>query len=235
MNIAVCEDNEAHRERLKNMIAEWAGRTGRRTQTACFASAEAFEMAEIPAGGYDLIFLDIQMKQMDGMKLAEKIREQDDRVLLVFTTSYEDYAIAGYDVGAFAYLLKPLAPDKVFQTLSKAAGTMKRNPSDARILHSEGENIRIYPSEIRYIEVQGHTLSFHMREEIIHCRARLADIERNLPRPPFSRSHRSYLVNLAYVDKIGKEGLRIGRNLIPVSRNCWEALNRDYLEFYRNR
>ena len=127
MNIAVCEDNEAHRERLKNMIAEWAGRTGRRTQTACFASAEAFEMAEIPAGGYDLIFLDIQMKQMDGMKLAEKIREQDDRVLLVFTTSYEDYAIAGYDVGAFAYLLKPLAPDKVFQTLSKAAGTMKRN------------------------------------------------------------------------------------------------------------
>ena len=171
----------------------------------------------------------------DSVKVIESWMAQDDRVLLVFTTSYEDYAIAGYDVGAFAYLLKPLAPDKVFQTLSKAAGTMKRNPSDAWILHSEGENIRIYPSEIRYIEVQGHTLSFHMREEIIHCRARLADIERNLPRPPFSRSHRSYLVNLAYVDKIGKEGLRIGRNLIPVSRNCWEALNRDYLEFYRNR
>ncbi|MGI6107543.1 MAG: LytR/AlgR family response regulator transcription factor [Lachnospiraceae bacterium] len=232
MRIAICEDNAAHREILKTMIEEWARDSGEPVSVAQFSAAEQFIMSEYQAAGYDLIFLDIQMKKMDGMALARTIRKDDPKVQIVFTTSFGDYAVEGYEVRAFRYLVKPLKKEAVFLTLSRVLETVKSEASGYFVLQEEGETQRIEKSKVRYIEVQGHYLYFHTADRAIRSRAKLKDVEESFRGPQFCKCHRSYIVNLACVDEIGKNGLKIGGEYIPVSRANWDAVNRSYIEYY---
>ena len=99
MRIAICEDNPKEQERLKAAIQDWAQARNAQADVLCYASAEAFLMAW-PEVSFDLAFLDIQMKDMDGIQLAETIRRSDKNMLLVFVTSFTQYVLKGYDVAA---------------------------------------------------------------------------------------------------------------------------------------
>jgi len=112
MRIAICEDNPKEQERLTAAIKDWAKARNTQADVLCYQSAEAFLMVW-PDVSFDLAFLDIQMKAINGIKLAETIRTSDKNMMLVFVMSFSQYVLKGYDVAALHYLIKPLSAAKL--------------------------------------------------------------------------------------------------------------------------
>ena len=108
LNIAVCDDELIEIEYLTSLTQEWAKSTKTAVNISGFASAEAFLFRYEEDKNFDILLLDIQMKAMDGIELAEKIRESNSSVQIVFITGFPDYISRGYDVSALHYLIKPV-------------------------------------------------------------------------------------------------------------------------------
>ena len=105
--IAVVEDNDAMREQLCGFIAQYARESGRQLDVTAFA--DGAEIVDPYRPGFDIIFLDIEMPTLGGMPTAERIRQVDPDVVLVFVTNMAQYAIRGYEVDALDFVLKPVS------------------------------------------------------------------------------------------------------------------------------
>lgn len=236
MRIAICEDNKEHAEILRRMVERWAEQEKLKVDIGYYQSGEQFLFCMKEDARYDLAFLDIQLEKINGLQLARCIREDDPTILLVFTTGAKEYAVRGYEVSAFRYLLKPLKEKDVAMTLKKANHVIAENRRDAVIVCCNDESRRIYKNDICYIEVDDHHIVLHMKEETVRFRAKLKEFEQQFQEPQFCKCHRSYMVNLHYVQKISKQGLELenGKTL-PISRIRWDALNRCYLVYHTAR
>ena len=105
--IAVVEDNTAVREELCGFIAKYAQESGRKLDVTPFADGS--QIVEPYRPGFDIIFLDIEMPRLGGMPTAERIRQLDPEVVLIFVTNMAQYAIRGYEVDALDFVLKPVS------------------------------------------------------------------------------------------------------------------------------
>ena len=116
IKIALCDDNEIERGILKNVVEGLLIDIGYSAQVFEFSSGEKL-LRNYSRGDYDVIFLDVQMKQLDGIETGRAIREKDVQVEIIYATSSEAYMKEGYDIHALAYLLKPYRVEKVRETL----------------------------------------------------------------------------------------------------------------------
>ena len=117
LTIGICDDEITQLNYLKEKIAVWGNMTGIFTSMREFSSAESFWFEWIEDKSCDLLLLDVQMKQMDGMELAKKIRTVDKSIPIIFITGFTDYMAQGYEVHAFHYLLKPVTQEKLNEVL----------------------------------------------------------------------------------------------------------------------
>ena len=106
LRVAVAEDNPKDRERLLSFLKKYGEEKDVQIEVAEYTDGS--ELLDQYRPCYDVIFLDVEMPQMDGMKAAEKIRETDEEVILIFITNMAKYAIRGYEVQALDYVLKPV-------------------------------------------------------------------------------------------------------------------------------
>ena len=106
IRIAVVEDEELYAEQLQNYISKYAEERKKQIKVTWFQDEE--DIVSGYKGEYDIILLDIQMRFMDGMTAAEKIRELDSEVVLMFITNMIQYAVRGYEVDAMDYVVKPV-------------------------------------------------------------------------------------------------------------------------------
>ena len=107
LHIAIVEDEERYAAELEEFIRRYGEETSRQISVTHYQDGE--DLVEDYRGGFDILLMDIQMKFMDGMTAAEKIREQDQEVQIIFITNRNDYAIRGYEVDALDYVLKPVS------------------------------------------------------------------------------------------------------------------------------
>lgn len=236
MRIAICEDNKEHAEILKCMVNRWAEKEKLEVDIGYYQSAEEFLFYMKEDVRYDLAFLDIQLENMNGLQLAKLIRAEDKTMFLVFTTGEKGYALKGYEVSAFRYLIKPLREQEVASTLTKINQMLEESKKDAIVISCSDEARRIYKNDIYYIEVDNHHIILHMKKETFRFRAKLKEFETQFQEPQFCKCHRSYIVNLHYVEIISRNGVEIGNGTkLPISRNRWNELNRCYVSYYTKR
>ena len=233
MRIVICDSNKEHAEILEEMVRRWAEQEKERVIVRCYRSAEQFLFSMRAEECYDIVFVDIQMGKIDGFQLAHIIREEDRTITIVFTTGTMDYALKGYEVSAFRYLLKPLQENEVFSTLTGVHQLMEERMSDAVIVTRGDESRRVFKNAIYYIEVDNHHIILHLKDETIRFKAKLKEFEVQFKEPQFCKCHRSYIVNMQYVGKISREGVNIDRKeTLPISRARWDSLNHCYLAYY---
>ena len=122
--IAVVEDNDAMREQLCGFIAQYARESGRQLDVTAFA--DGAEIVDPYRPGFDIIFLDIEMPTLGGMPTAERIRQVDPDVVLVFVTNMAQYAIRGYEVDALDFVLKPVSYYQFSTKLERALQRIQR-------------------------------------------------------------------------------------------------------------
>lgn len=185
---------------------------------------------------FDLIFLDIQMEQPDGMETARLLRRQKNRSLLVFVTVLKEYVFDAFGVEAYDYLVKPLEAGHFRRTMDRAMKTLRQRPAVSIVIR-KGNSCQVVPlSRIVYCEVQGRKIYLHKDDgKILDYYEKLEDLERRVD-GRFFRCHRSYLVNLGYVCgcRAGQVQLSKGGQ-IPVSRLREKELTEALLRYMKER
>lgn len=228
--IAICDDDKKQRENLTALVKEWAQKIGQLIQLQTFESAEGFLFQYAEEKDFDMLLLDIEMGQMNGVDLAKAVRREDREVQIIFITGYMDYISDGYDVEALHYLLKPVAPEKLFDVLDRAAQHLKSRDKSI-LFHLQGEVVRIPLYQIRYLEVRQNYVTIHADEEYT-IKKTLRELEQNLDER-FYRIGRSYLVNLHEIKKITRADVYLkDETVLPLSRGSYDGLNQAMIKYF---
>jgi len=163
----------------------------------------------------NILFLDIQMKGINGLETAEKLRQKDENMIIVFLTGYINFMQAGYRVKAFRYLLKPVKNSEFTETLLEAIHEVKK---DSRIIiGTEGEIIFLKLKEIIYIECINRYTVVRTKKKYFETLIKMNKWEDILNSGDFYRVHKSYIVNLEYIKEIGKEIILDNEEKVEVS------------------
>lgn len=224
LRIAICDDSAADRDYLAELARRWAERHLHTVQLALYPSAESFLFAYAEDKTVQILLLDIEMGQMDGVTMARTLRKDNDGVQIVFITGYSDYIADGYEVEALHYLMKPVDENKLFSVLDRAADKLCRN-EQVLTLELSGETVRLPVYQIRYAEVQGNYVTVHAKSD---CTAKmtLSELETRLD-DSFFRLGRSALVNLGYVARVTKTAVTLNDgSVLPLPRGAYDRINR---------
>ena len=217
IKFAICDDEPAMARELAGYLARYLEEHEVTAYSvSSFSSGRALLEA---ADGFDVIFLDIQMEEPDGMETARLLRGQGDHSLLVFVTVLMELVFDAFQVEAYDYLTKPLDAARFARTMDRVLQTLEQRTA-ASIVIQQGSGCEVVPlSDVVYCEVLGRKVYLHKADgTVTGYYDRLEQLERRVDRR-FFRCHRSYLVNLDYVRgcQTGQVLLSQGER-IPVSR-----------------
>lgn len=204
IRIALCDDNDIEREILKDIIESIFDSMGDEAAIFEFSSGEKL-CRNYSKGDYDIIFLDIHMKQLDGIETGKAIRDKDAKVEIVYATSSEEYLKEGYNIHALSYLTKPYDVKKVEETLEyyyKKNGIDKRESNEFLDVNIQQQKIYIRQKDIIWLESMGRVVSIYCRDDVYRVYARLNDLEERLDEKIFLRCNQSYMVNIMYVKDV---------------------------------
>ncbi len=154
---------------------------------------------------FDIVFLDIIMGDLDGMKTAQIFREKASDKILIFVSSSREYVFEAYDVEAFQYLLKPVDDRKLKRVLQKAVLKTERRSQEFIIVSRERQKKKLFLDDIYYFEIKGRMVDVHGPEGIFTYYEQIGELENKLRDKGFFRCHKSYLINLKYVDGYNRQ------------------------------
>ena len=235
LRIAVVDDEQVHRDILVRYIEEWRSQGHPEVKVQVFDSSEAFYFEWCENQAYDVLFLDIMMSGTDGVSLARKLREKKTALTIIFTTGISDYMQEGYEVEAMHYLLKPLDREKVWECLEKC---LARGGGDRRmvLLPTEEGLMKIDIEKILYGEAVGHYCQLECMEERLSLKIGIRELAQKLDmeaREEFAFCHRSYLVNLRRISRVGKQDIVMDNGaLVPVSRRLYHEINDKFIRAF---
>jgi Response regulator of the LytR/AlgR family len=178
----------------------------------------------------DILFLDICMPGIDGIKTAQEIRARRKDIIIIFLSSSKDFYPQAYEVFAFNYLVKPFDRERLYAVLTRALDELRKESGYKIRIQYKGAAYSMDCRDIRYIESRDKLILFHLVDEsVLQCYGKLDEILRELPEQSFFRCHQSFLVNLSHVTEIGDNYFRIGQTMIGISRKYGkEAKDRYY-------
>jgi len=225
MRIAICDDEQRELLHLQELVKKY----DTCIDVSLFSSAESL-LDSMKSQQYDIILLDIEMGGLDGFTAAKKLVEMQNPPLIVFVTNSSEYTYRGYEV-AFRYLPKPVN----FSVLSEVLSAANAKIAPYRFtINTEGYSHIIPINEIFYFESFGHSLVVHTKTNEFDCRMKLSAVEALLPGNTFAAPHKSYLVNLYYVNTTGQNDLLlINKTRIPISRRCKQEFEKALFRFVR--
>ncbi len=154
---------------------------------------------------FDIVFLDIIMQDLDGMKTAQIFREKASDKILIFVSSSREYVFEAYDVEAFQYLLKPVDDRKLKSVLQKAVLKAESRSQEFIIVSRERQKKKLFLDNIYYFEIKGRIVDVHGPEGIFTYYEQIGELENKLRDKGFFRCHKSYLINLKYVDGYNRQ------------------------------
>ena len=216
IHIAIVEDEEAYVQQLLEFVERFRESKGYAMTTRIFRDGE--DIIEDYQCEYDIILMDIQMRFMDGMTAARRIREMDSKVVLLFITNMSGYAIQGYEVQALDYVLKPLSYPMFEKKLERALDYVDRSNRHFLILSGRDGVVKLDASTIYYIEARSHQMDYHTKQEILSARGKLDELETELCTHGFFRINRGYLVNLYHITAVKDDCCVVKGQLLPISR-----------------
>ena len=234
LNLTICDDELAEIEYLTALARKWSEARDIVVRISSYESAESFLFAYEDDKSVDILLLDIQMKGMDGVALARKLRAENEAVQIVFITGFPDFIAEGYDVSALHYLMKPVSEDKLFEVLDKAAARVKK-AEQSILIDTEKGTERVPLADILYIEAFAHSIVIRTKASSLETKVGIGDIEKALD-GSFVRCHRSYIVGLEHVRLITKTDIVFDNgDTVPLSRRLYGDVNRAFIDFYKGR
>lgn len=237
MKLAIIEDEQAHTDILNRYIGMWSKDRDIPVVITSFPSAESFLFAWEEDCDFDVLFVDIQMREMNGMEMARRIREQDSDIAIIFTTGIADYMEAGYEVEAMHYLLKPVSQEKLFTCMDRV---LKKDGREQFLLvKTKDGTLKLSIKSIIYVEAMGHGCMIEFcpqagRTFQVETTEGISELEEKFGESDFVRCHRSYLCRIDKIHHINRAWIEMDNgSRIPVSRRVYSNVNQMFIRYFR--
>ena len=217
IRIAVVEDED----KWANIIEECLDKLSKQDKIdiAITRFCDGYDLVENYTYNFDIILMDIEMPLMNGMEAAEKIRNVDAQVTIIFITNMAQYAIRGYKVNALDYILKPISYIPFSETIKKAVRIYDKDKGGFIVISHKSGTEKIMTDNIYYIESQGHRLTFHTSKGTYETTTySMKEIEQILSSYSFKRCNSGCLVNLKYVTGYNGNELKVMDTSVSISR-----------------
>lgn len=229
-NIAIVEDEVEEAEILRSYFTRYSKEYGTTFTVTHFGSAEAFLNRYRPV--YDLVLMDICLPKTSGMDAAAELRKLDQSVPLIFVTNMAQFAVKGYEVDAFDFVVKPVSYANFVLKLHRLLGRLATRREGEVLVTLSDHMVRLSASQIKYIEISGHRMVYHTTSGEVNAYGNLKEVEASLDASIFARCNSCYLVNLNYVQAIQGHTVLVDGEELQISRPrrkaFVQALN-DYL------
>lgn len=231
IGIAILDDDSRVREALNAHLTRFARREGLELQIRSFESGREF--LETDYSAFDMLISDIQMPAMNGIDVARSVREKDKEMTIIFVTNYVQYALEGYEVAAFRFLLKPLTYKAVARVAGEAVRQIHRRKEVFVSIRGKGETLRIAARDIVYAETCSGHVVLHTRQGEAECHSSMRDVETALEKHDFFRCHSAFLVNMREIQTVQQQDIRLlSGALIPLSKHRKKALKERLTVFW---
>ncbi len=222
LRIGICDDESDARDALRIQLEKLMIEGSEEIVYEFSSGAGAVSWLGSHPGEIDLLFLDVEMKGLNGMEAAGKIRTFDTQLIIVFVTGYADYVFDGYQVDALDYLIKPVTEEKLRRLLFRVRAKSAQEESRTFTLKNADGTWRIRLADILYFYSDKRRVILVSARGQYPFYARLDEIEKKLS-PDFVRIHQRYLVNPSHIDYLGSESVMIRDTELPCSRRYRET------------
>ena len=217
IRIAVVEDDDSCAEDLISNLNRYQQECKEHIETVRFSDGKTFIEEYKP--DFDIIFMDIRMPVMNGIKASRLLRERDSSVALVFMTNLPQYALFGYEVGAAYYMIKPVTYEDLARRLKHILDRIERSHTACITITEKMGMRRVLLKDITYIESLGHWCTIHCADGAEYKKLiPLKKLEEEISGNGFLRCNNSYLVNVAWVDGWNKNEVSVNGETVPISR-----------------
>ena len=232
-HVAVCDDLPEDREQISRVAAEALKSKGIPHSITCYENARAL-LADIQSGAsFQLLLLDVLMDEMDGMTLAQALRDRGDQTMIVFISVSQEMARRGYLVKAQRYLVKPLDKAELLEALLYCH-TQWQDKKEI-LLPTEKGQYRISFSDIQFVEALERGSRFVLADEAVETKLRISEVEAMLPRSGFVLCHRGYIVNLVHTKRISRYQFTMKSGaVVSISRLRYNEVRDEFMSFFRN-
>ena len=232
IRIAICDDEKHMSEHIRSMVSDFFRKKNREISLRMFSSGE--ELLNYN-GQIDILFLDIQMKDMDGMETARRLRADKFRGFLVFITVLKEMVFQSFEVQAYDYLVKPVEEKQFEKTMERLYTSMQNASEDSLLVQKGYEGRIIREEEIVFCEIIDRKIYLNLASgEVVDYYERIENLETKLG-SHFFRCHRSYLINLKHLKgyKNGTACMDNGKE-VPVSRLRSKEFSSVVLQYMKN-
>ena len=229
IRVAIVDDDIAIQNKLKQYMKDYEKEIDEKFNITAFSDAS--QIVENYRQVYDIIFMDIQMEEMDGLAAAEMIRAMDQEVIIIFVTNMAGFAIKGYKVDALSYVVKPILYIDFVQQLVKAVKRLEYSRNAFMLVTVNSEITRVDISKISYMESVEHKVVIHMENEELTIYSSLKKLEQQVQGYQFARCNSGYLVSLRHVDRIDKDTVVVGGDSLLISRSKKKAFMNALAEY----
>ena len=232
MRLAIADDESVYRKQVSDLIISLYGREN----VSCYLYSDGTELIRSFENNFplDAVFLDIEMKDLDGMSTAKKIREFNKEIPIIFLTSHTELAMDGYEVDAFRFLGKPVDEIKLRQTLTDLEKKLKVD--EKIVLVKDGEELVYSISDLLYLEAANNSVRFVFIAETVEVRMKFNDAVKKVEAitSDFTKIHRSYFISLAHIRKLSAgEALMDNGDELPVARSASQDAKKRLFEYIR--
>ena len=233
IKMAFCDDDLSILNQLSVLVNRY--RVDRNQEIDYTAFQSPLELlAEIERGArYDILFLDVLMPGETGIDTAAEIRNYDSNVKIIFLTSSAEFAVQSYTVGAYFYQLKPIWEDSFFRLMDSVSAACEKEQGESLILRCKTGITRIELCKLEYCEVIHRTLLIHLTSgKVLESIGTMDDLCLKLePRGGFLRPHRSYLINLDYIQSLSYRAITMSCLAeIPLPRGKYHEIKEAYMD-----
>lgn len=216
LRVAIVEDDPVCRSQIEKMLRRYEQE--HQTPISIAALTDGSELVAGYRAEYDILLLDIEMPNLNGMKAAQRIRQMDEYVVIVFITNMAQYAIKGYEVDALDFILKPLNYYTFSMRFTRAVGRVKRR-AEGQIVLALAEGVKkLDVRQVYYVEIQDRLLHYHTMEGEYVVRGTLKTAQQELEPWNFAKCNHWYLVNLRHVSEIRNHLVVVAGHELEISR-----------------
>lgn len=238
IKMAFCDDDLSVLKELSILVDRYRVERNQNIVYAAFQSPLEL-LAEVERGNrLDIIFLDVLMPGQNGISVAREIRRYDTSVKIIYLTSSAEYAVDSYDVGAYFYQLKPIWQESFYRLMDSVIQECRKGAENSLILRCKDGIARVELDKLQYCEVMSRTLLFHIEGgKVVDSIGKLDELCEQLKEYEcFIRCHRSYMVNLDYVQNISNKGIIMTDGTeIPIPHGRYSELKDKFFAYFFNK
>lgn len=213
--IGICDDNENNRMYLKSMVEKYCRNHGIKYEISLYEDGEKLVLA---GDKHDILFLDIEMNDLNGIEVGQIIRKTDFDTIIIIISGHDKYMKNAYHIHPFDYLLKPVIEKNLVKCLDDVERILRyKDPQNFISVKTNDGNIQLNVNDIVYITFKNRKTNIVTKQGIIYSSMNLKDLYSVLKSYDFIMCHKSYIVNMGYIYRLNQDEIILSYKDISIS------------------